>query len=78
MPEFVIELRSPSDSLVATREKMEEYIENGVDLGWLIGPANQTVHVYRSNGEVEVLDDPEIVSGEDVLTGFELNVREIW
>ncbi len=78
VPEFVIELRSPPDSLVATREKMEEYIENGVHLGWMIDHANQTVHVYRGNGEVEVLEDPEIVSGEDVLPGFELHVREVW
>lgn len=78
VPEFVIELRSPTDSLVATQEKMGEYIENGVSLGWLIDPMKQTVHVYRGNGEVEILDNPKKVSGENVLPGFELNVREIW
>lgn len=78
VPEFVIELRSPSDSLVATREKMEEYVDNGVQLGWLIDPDNRIVHIYRGNGEVEVLENPEIVSGEDVLPGFELHVRQIW
>jgi len=78
VPQFVIELRSPTDSLIATREKMEEYIENGVELGWLIDPENKSVHIYRGNGEVEILHDPEIVSGENVLRGFELNVRALW
>lgn len=78
VPEFVIELRSPTDSLIATQEKMEEYIENGVSLGWLIDPINETVHIYRENGEVEILKNAEKVSGENVLPGFELNVREIW
>ena len=57
---------------------MHKYIENGVSLGWLIDPKNKKVHIYRANGEIEILDDPETVSGEDVLNGFELNVREIW
>lgn len=57
---------------------MEEYITNGISLGWLIDPMHETVHVYRANGEVEVLRDPEMVSGEDVLRGFELHIREIW
>ena len=78
VPDFVIELLSPSDILTDTQAKMEEYIENGVSLGWLIDPAEQKVHVYRANGEVEILDNPETVSGEDVLKDFNLNVREIW
>ena len=78
VPDFVIELLSPTDSLFATREKMEEYITNGVLLGWLIDPEKKTVYVYRANGEIEVLKDPEKVLGENVLPGFELNVREIW
>jgi len=78
VPDFVMELRSPSDELNTLKAKMTEYIENGVRLGWLIDPIQQKVHVYRRNGEVEMLNDPESVSGEEVLKGFELNVREIW
>lgn len=78
VPDFVIELRSGSDSLKTLKKKMAEYISNGVRLGWLIDPTQQKVHIYRANGEIEVLDNPETVSGENVLEGFELNVREIW
>ena len=78
VPDFVIELLSPSDNLADTQAKMVEYIENGVRLGWLIDPMDKKVYIYRANGEVEILDDPEIVSGEDVLVGFELKVRKIW
>ena len=78
VPDFVIELLSPTDNLADTQTKMEEYISNGVRLGWLIDPKNKKVYIYRAGGETEMLDDPEKVSGEDVLRGFELNVREIW
>lgn len=78
VPDFVIELRSPSDALEDLRDKMAEYIENGVSLGWLIDPLEQKVYIYRADGETEILDDPEKVSGENVLRGFELNVRQIW
>lgn len=78
VPDFVIELRSSSDSLKTLKKKMAEYIENGVRLGWLIDPTERKVHVYRANGEVDILDNPEKVFGEDVLKGFDLNVREIW
>ncbi len=78
VPDFVIELRSPTDSLTPIQDKMFEYIENGVKLGWLIDPNEKKVHVYRANGDIEILNDPEIVSGEDILEGFELKVREIW
>jgi Uma2 family endonuclease len=78
VPDFVIELRSPSDSLQDLQNKMTEYLENGVQIGWLIDPLEQKVHIYRKGGGVEVLENPEMVSGEDVLNGFELNVRQIW
>jgi len=78
VPDFVIELRSGSDDLKTLKEKMAEYIGNGVRLGWLIDPSKKRVHIYRATGEVEVLNNPEVVSGEDVLKGFELSVREIW
>lgn len=78
VPDFVIELRSPSDALEDLHEKMKEYIAVGVRLGWLIDPENKTVHVYRADGAVEVLENPGKISGEDVLKDFELDVREIW
>ncbi len=77
-PDFVIELRSVSDSLKDLRKKMEEYIENGASLGWLIDPKNKIVYVYRPNLEVEILQNPQTISGEVVLENFELDLTEIW
>ncbi len=78
VPDFVMELRSPSDRLPELRAKMSEYIDNGVRLGWLIDPFNRTVDVYRPNQEVEHLEQPATVSGAPVLPGFELDLAEIW
>ncbi|MTJ50722.1 Uma2 family endonuclease [Dolichospermum sp. UHCC 0259] len=77
-PDFVIELLSLSDSLKTTQEKMKEYIDNGVRLGILINRKSRQVEIYRSGKEVEVLDSPATVSGEDVLKGFVLNLGMIW
>ena len=77
-PDFVIELRSASDLLKDGQAKMKEYIESGARLGWLIDPKNKRIYVYRANGEVSVLENPQTVSGEDVLKGFELDLTEIW
>ena len=77
-PDFVIELLSPSDSLKTTQEKMREYIDNGVRLGILINRKSRQVEIYRPGKEVEVLDFPATVSGEDVLKGFVLNLGMIW
>ena len=77
-PDFVIELRSPSDSLEKLRTKMKEYIDNGTRLGWLIDRKNQRVEIYRSDQEVEILEFPTTLSGEDVLPGFVLNLEQIW
>ena len=77
-PDFVIELLSPSDSLKTTQEKMQEYIDNGVGLGILINWKSRQVEIYRQGKEVEVLDSPATVSGEDVLKGFVLNLGMIW
>ena len=77
-PDFVAELRSPSDSLATLQAKMAEYIENGVRLGWLIDPRQRRVYVYRPGQPVQTLENPETVSGESVLPGFTLNLREIW
>jgi Uma2 family endonuclease len=77
-PDFVIELLSPSDSLKTTQEKMKEYIDNGVRLGILINRKSRQVEIYRPGKEVEVLDSPATVSGEDILKGFVLNLGMIW
>lgn len=77
-PDFVVELRSPSDSLKKIREKMEEYRENGAKLGWLIDPQRKVVEVYRLDVDVEVLESPTTLSEEGVLPGFVLDLAEIF
>jgi len=77
-PDFVVELRSPSDSLVNLQNKMAEYMENGASLGWLIDPLEKKIYVYRPNAETEILDNPKQVGGEPLLEGFILNVRKLW
>lgn len=77
-PDFVVELRSRTDSLQNLQRKMEEYVANGAQLGWLIDPFERKVYVYRPGAEVEVLEDPETVSGEPLLRGFTLDVRALW
>jgi Uma2 family endonuclease len=77
-PDFVVELLSPSDSLKETQEKMGEYRDNGTRLGWLINRRSRQIEVYRPNRDVEVLDAPATISGEDVLPGFVLNLASIW
>ena len=78
VPDFVIELRSKSDNLRNLQSKMSEYIENAVRLGWLIDPYERRVDVYRADESVEILENPQKVSGEAVLPGFELDLTEIW
>ncbi len=78
VPDFVLELRSPSDTLASLQRKMEEYIENGVRLGWLIDPLQQRVYVYRPGQPTETLENPAAVSGEEILPGFILNLGDIW
>jgi len=77
-PDFVVELRSETDNLNKLKDKMEEYIENGASLGWLIDAAKRKVYVYRPNLEVEMLENPNEISGEPLLKGFTLNLKEIW
>jgi Uma2 family endonuclease len=76
-PNFAIELRSASDHLSTVREKMEEYLENGMQLGWLINPQDKQVEIYRQGKAVEVLQSPVSLSGEDVLSGFVLDLQDI-
>lgn len=77
-PDFVVELRSPTDRLHDLQEKMQEYRDNGARLGWLIDPLEKRVYIYRPNQAVEVLDDPPLLSGDPVLPGFVLHVRKLW
>lgn len=77
-PDFVVELRSPSDVLEYVQAKMQEYLENGAQLGWLIDPGEKKVYVYQPQAPVECLDNPETVSGDPVLPGFVLEVGKVW
>lgn len=76
-PDFVVELRSKSDRLKMLEEKMEEYLLNGAGLGWLIDPLQKRVHIYRPGSPVEILNQPQEVSGEPLLKGFVLNLAGI-
>ncbi len=77
-PDFVVELRSPTDRLPDVQEKMQEYMDNGARLGWLIDPETQRVHIYRPGQEAEVREKPASVAGEEVLPGFVLDMSDIW
>ncbi|NEO15853.1 MULTISPECIES: Uma2 family endonuclease [unclassified Moorena] len=77
-PDFVVELMSPSDSLEKTRAKMREYMENGARLGWLINRKQRKTEIYRPHQAVEILNNPDTMSGEDVLPGFVLDLTTIW
>ena len=77
-PDFAIELRSSSDRLTVLRRKMDEYMENGVRLGWLIDTIDYRVYIYRPNTPVEILEVPESLSGEPELPGFTLDLKPIW
>ena len=77
-PDFIVELRSPTDSIKQLQAKMQEYIDNGARLGWLIDPETKTVEIYRCDRPVELLDNPISLSGEDVLPEFVLDISSIW
>ncbi|MEG4280960.1 Uma2 family endonuclease [Microcoleus sp. MON1_C1] len=77
-PDFAVEILSPTDSLKKTQEKMQEYMENGCRLGWLINRKKREVEIYRPGQDVEVLQSPLTLSGENVLPGFVLNLQKIW
>lgn len=77
-PDFVVELLSPTDSLPQLQAKMQEYIANGARLGWLIDTDTRRVEIYRPNRNVEILENPLALSGEDVLPGFVLDLSAIF
>jgi len=77
-PDFVVEVRSPTDSLAELRKKMEEYLENGALLGWLVDPLEKRVHVYRPGERPVCLDHAEALSGEPVLRGLKIDFSRLW
>lgn len=77
-PDVVMELRSPSDSLTALKSKMEEYIQQGAELGWLLDPSDRRIYVYRRGVAFEILEDPDVISGEPTLPGFVLALADVW
>jgi Uma2 family endonuclease len=77
-PDFVIELRSSSDRLRSLKGKMEEYIANGTQLGWLIDPNNRSATIYRPDGEPETRTGIASIAGEGPVAGFVLQLAEVW
>jgi Uma2 family endonuclease len=77
-PDFVIELMSPSDTLKVVRAKMQEYIDNGAKLGWLLNRKDRQVEIYRANQDIEMLQSPTSLSGEAILPGFILELDSMW
>ena len=77
-PEFVVEVRSDSERLGVLREKMQMWIANGAELGWLVDPERKVVEVYRPGESVEVFEDPTIVQGTGPVRGFELVMARVW
>ena len=77
-PDFVIELRSPTDNLRAAQDKMQEYLDNGAQLGWLIDPLTRRVHVYQPQRQPLILEAPSTLSGDPLLPGFVLDLQPIW
>jgi Uma2 family endonuclease len=77
-PDFVIELRSPTDSIPILQDKMLEYIANGASLGWLIDPETKQVSVYQTNQPAVNLNNPEFLSADELVNGFKLELQRIW
>ena len=77
-PRFAVEVRSPSQTLAYQRRKIQQWMDNGVRLGWLVDPIQQTVWVYRPRGEPERLERPDSLGGEDVMPGFEVELADLW
>jgi Uma2 family endonuclease len=77
-PDFAVELVSETDDLEEIQKKMQEYLDNGLRLGWLINPKTRTIEIYRPNQAVEILQSSTRITGEDVLPGFILDLQPIW
>ena len=77
-PDFVLELRSPSDPLRLQCDKMTEYMASGARLGWLLDPVKKQAHIYHPRRPVEILDNPPQLSGENIMPGFTLDLHDLW
>ncbi len=77
-PDFVVEIRSPSDDLATLQNKMAEYLSNGATFAWLIDPFDRRVYIYKTDAEILVLHEPEVVVGDPLLSGFRLQLAELW
>ena len=77
-PDFVIELLSPTDDMSELQQKMLEYRSCGVRLGWLINPDEKIVEIYRHGQDKEVLDNPQTLSGEEVMPNLTVDLSEIF
>ncbi len=77
-PDFVIELRLPSDNLKTLQAKMQEYRDNGTSLGWLINPQQRQVFIFQPEKEVVILDNPEFLIANELLNGFKLEMKSLW
>lgn len=77
-PDFLVELRRPSHNLGVLQEKMQEYLDNDLQLGWLIDPVHRRVYAYRPGEPVQIVVHPETISADPLLPGFMLDLREIW
>ncbi|MDY7013498.1 MAG: Uma2 family endonuclease [Cyanobacteriota bacterium] len=77
-PDFVIELRSPSDTVESLKQKMQEWLNLGVQLGWLIDRIGRNAYIYRADGTEDCLENPHTLSGESLLPGFVLELDNIW
>jgi Uma2 family endonuclease len=78
VPEFVVELISPSDRLREVQAKMDEWTSNGVETGWIIDPERRQVHIYRAGSSVEIIDQPATVSGDGSISGLTIDLTRIW
>jgi Uma2 family endonuclease len=77
-PDFALELLSPSDNITTVRAKMQEYLDSGLRLGWLINPSDQQVEIYRPQQAPEILPAPATLSADPVLPGFSLTLSWLW
>jgi Uma2 family endonuclease len=77
-PDFIIELRSPSDNITELEAKMEQWMANGAKVAWLIDPERQIVAVYQANSEPDIYHYPTSVQGQGLIAGFELVMARIW
>lgn len=77
-PDFVVEVLSPTDRIRTLRKKMQEWIDNGAQLAWIVDPETRSVEIYRPNANVQLLTDPATLAGEGPVEGFVLDLAPVW